>query len=536
MKNTELKNWDIKAFIIITLGFILLLSPMLFWWEKQKQETDLAEARTKAEWSVKMEHSIITARMDSLASDISYLHDIYEKGLENPAEYDRIAKEWIIFSNSRHVYDQIRFIAANGDEKIRVDLKTGGAVQVAAQELQNKSDRYYFSESVKFPDGSLYVSPMDLNIEHEEIELPYKPMIRLGMPLYRTNGELLGVIVLNYLADDFLNAFKTYEKTADEKLFLLNSSGYYLSNMDSKLEWGFMFKDGKKKRFDVAFPDEWAKIKVGELRQLTANGLYTSMQVQLSSLLLNGSRSAIKAQSVYCKDTWYIVALVPATAANSFLQVNNNRFMVGYLVRQPSFVILVLVAIILAAIGSGIVKRYMEIHYRAEYDPLTQAYSREGGLGKLRNLIAAAASIDMNYAICFADINGLKEINDTLGHDMGDELIVTSINTVVAQIRQHDFVIRLGGDEFLIVFSYADNRQAEKVWQRVKTVLDKINKDNTRPYIVSLSHGLVDSQEKPGLSLDEMIKLADERMYAEKQEIKRNFSSIKTNRPEAEKK
>ena len=141
---------------------MLVTMPALLWLEKRQLENDLARAQVKSEWSVQMEQSIITARISTLVSDISYLFDIYGDKLENEANYDTIAKEWMIFSNKRGIYDQIRFIAANGDEKIRIDLKPDGAIQISQKELQNKADRYYFYEAAVLPNGALHVSPLDL--------------------------------------------------------------------------------------------------------------------------------------------------------------------------------------------------------------------------------------------------------------------------------------------------------------------------------------------------------------------------------------
>lgn len=248
-----------KAFCFIFITIIALSATLLVGLERKDKLTELNDVQVKEQWAVQMEYSIMAGRITSLVSDVAYLHDVYEETLADPDQYDAIARQWIVFSNKRHIYDQIRFIDAKGDEKIRVDLRQEGAIQIPRQELQNKKDRYYFYEAAQLPEGTLHISPLDLNIEHDAVEIPYKPMIRLGMPLY-SHGNLLGVIVINYLADDFLDLFRQYDQTTRGHIMLLNSSSYYLSSYRTELNWGFMFPDEKDHRFDNYHPNEWESI------------------------------------------------------------------------------------------------------------------------------------------------------------------------------------------------------------------------------------------------------------------------------------
>ncbi len=129
--------------------------------------------------------------------------------------------------------------------------------------------------------------------------------------------------------------------------------------------------------------------------------------------------------------------------------------------------------------------------------------------------------------ICFIDINGLKEINDVLGHEQGDALILNSVKIIKENIREEDLLIRLGGDEFLICFVNMDIDQVNKTWLRV---LDKIKLANEedKPYIISLSHGIAEIKKSDRNMLDELIREADIMMYEEKRSIKSpDFSVIK---------
>jgi diguanylate cyclase (GGDEF)-like protein len=86
----------------------------------------------------------------------------------------------------------------------------------------------------------------------------------------------------------------------------------------------------------------------------------------------------------------------------------------------------------------------------------------------LQELYANALEKKRNLTLCFMDLNGLKEVNDKLGHANGDEMLITIVRAIMQEIRQSDFVVRMGGDEFLVVLPDANIEQGEIVWQRIQ--------------------------------------------------------------------
>ena len=154
------------------------------------------------------------------------------------------------------------------------------------------------------------------------------------------------------------------------------------------------------------------------------------------------------------------------------------------------------------------------------YDSLTKVYNRRSGLAKLARMFTYDERRKVIISLCFIDINGLKQVNDVLGHKSGDELIVSAVDVIKNIIRDYDFVIRLGGDEFLIVFNGITAETAETIWDRIVAAYDKINQEENRPYLISISHGIVEYDNKQKSELDNLIKEADEKMYLEKRIIK----------------
>lgn len=130
-------------------------------------------------------------------------------------------------------------------------------------------------------------------------------------------------------------------------------------------------------------------------------------------------------------------------------------------------------------------------------------------------------------SVCFIDINGLKEVNDYLGHDTGDELILSVVDCIKKNIRDTDLIARLGGDEFLIIFYNMSAMDAEKVWTRISAEYDRINEEQNRKYVISASHGIEEVNVDTDKSIDIIINQADEKMYREKRRIKKDEKIIR---------
>jgi diguanylate cyclase (GGDEF)-like protein len=175
----------------------------------------------------------------------------------------------------------------------------------------------------------------------------------------------------------------------------------------------------------------------------------------------------------------------------------------------------------------------VDISYRKQYeeqlkrfaatDAMTDVYNRKWGYDKLLDQFAEPADARRNQTLCFLDIDGLKRVNDTFGHASGDEMIINTIQTVFSCIRKDDFIIRWGGDEF-ILFLNCGLANAEKVMDKVAFGFEHFNTTRNRPYRISVSSGLVDFSE-PFPCLSELIHEADRRMYQDKM-AKRNRTGI----------
>jgi PAS domain S-box-containing protein len=183
-------------------------------------------------------------------------------------------------------YDQVRYIDVSGKEVVRVNYRNGVGVIVGETDLQHKVNRYYFKESMKKDADEIYVSPIDLNIEHGAIEVPYKPMLRLATPLFDRADKLRGILVVNYLADRLVNSLNYYSSLSVGRLLMVNNQGFWLQGERAGDDWGFMFPDKKHLRMQRRYPDAWELISSNNSGQfINEKGLFTFETVDGNALI-----------------------------------------------------------------------------------------------------------------------------------------------------------------------------------------------------------------------------------------------------------
>jgi diguanylate cyclase (GGDEF)-like protein len=140
-------------------------------------------------------------------------------------------------------------------------------------------------------------------------------------------------------------------------------------------------------------------------------------------------------------------------------------------------------------------------------DELTGAYRRGSGLVELEREMLRATRTRQSFVVAFVDVDGLKSINDSLGHDAGDRLLRRAVDAIRSHLRSYDLVIRFGGDEFVCGLS---NLGLGEATERFKRVNAELASDRS-----SLTVGL--AELKGGNSLVELIAEADEALYRKRE-------------------
>ena len=221
----------------------------------------------------------ITSEMRAVISDLTFLAKLNELWglLDDPNDESarqNLSQEFLYFSEKKGIYDQIRFLSADGMEIIRINYNEGQPHIVGQDQLQDKGDRYYFQEAMAQDVGGVYMSPFDLNVEDGQIENPFRPVIRFATPLFNSRGEKKGVLMFNFRGERLLQSFHLAAPNIDDHLNLVNAAGYWLSGPSPEDEWGYFM--GRKRSFAKTFPTAWQHIlNENSGNFITEDGLFT---------------------------------------------------------------------------------------------------------------------------------------------------------------------------------------------------------------------------------------------------------------------
>jgi diguanylate cyclase (GGDEF)-like protein/PAS domain S-box-containing protein len=156
----------------------------------------------------------------------------------------------------------------------------------------------------------------------------------------------------------------------------------------------------------------------------------------------------------------------------------------------------------------------------AHFDILTGCCSRGYGLDLLEQQIKMAKRKKTPVLLLYLDIDKFKYINDTFGHKEGDLVLKETIKLFKSTLREVDIICRIGGDEFLLIFPGSSLNNAPLIRKRLSKNLEKLNQKLAKPYKVDFSIGLSYYNPSNPLSIDELIRIADENMYEEKKKKK----------------
>ncbi len=268
-----------------------------------------------------------------------------DDGILVPEVLEDLTTEFLTAMAYWKIYDQIRLIDEHGMEISRVNFNNGHPSIVSPDELQNKNNRYYFTDAFNLDQGEIFISPFDLNIEHGEVQQPLKPMIRFAIPVFDKHGIKRGIVLLNYFGSKLIERFTSQVTSFNrDQSMLLNDDGYWLVGINPEDEWGFMFEKRKDCVFQNTYPEAWEKIRSDTFGQFeTSRGLFTFRTV---FPLLKGknlrvgsgetsspSRIQLEGRDYY----WKIVSFVPADVV--YANQNNYRMNASLIVAVLSLVI-----------------------------------------------------------------------------------------------------------------------------------------------------------------------------------------------------
>jgi PAS domain S-box-containing protein len=293
-------------------------------------ERELTRLKSQETLSVGLGAGALSRNLDGIYRDLHFLeghsalHDAVD--VPTPQHIKHLAEDFLNFSHGKGIYDQVRWIDEAGMEMVRIDLVNGRPVAVSADKLQNKGQRYFFTDTIKLKAGEIFVSPLDLNIEQDKIEVPHKPMIRAATPLVDSRGAKRGILILNYYGRVMLDSFAETTRDIADHVMVVNGDGYWLKSPKTDEEWGFMFK-----RTDLMLaaqsPRAWASIRAADSGQeILPDGLWTWVSVYP---LLAGQKSSTGAPDAFAPSrgevgtkqyVWKAIAHLSHDAVSAFQQ------------------------------------------------------------------------------------------------------------------------------------------------------------------------------------------------------------------------
>ncbi len=163
------------------------------------------------------------------------------------------------------------------------------------------------------------------------------------------------------------------------------------------------------------------------------------------------------------------------------------------------------------------------------YDTLTGVYNRSGFRKYGGKVWDDTLQKKQNVLILFMDLDGLKMINDTYGHEEGDSLIKNFADILIGVKRHGEAVMRYGGDEFVIISPYAAEAEAEGYVRNIERAMQNFNEQHALRYRLDASIGYHILYPENGVDIETAIEIADQKMY-ENKKLKKQRSHVLTGR------
>lgn len=297
-------------------GYFFVRSDIRF----QRQQLRAADAA-----AANIATNALRQNLHNLTNDIDFLTNMprFKALLDHPtlSNYELAARNFSMYMDTHGIFDQVRWIDQSGMERLRLNFVDGKAQVVPSESLQDKSHRPYFLNAIKVPVGAIYISPFELNVENERIERPFKPVIRMAMPVMDSRHGRQGILIVNYLGQRLLDDFLASVGENGRRLFLLNGQGYWLHGLKAEDEWGFVLD--QPTTLATQKPTLWAAIRAApQGQQLDSGGIWTWNRINpLEDVNAGLYRSIGQRQILGHHDyTWHIGLLLPSQTLQNMQQ------------------------------------------------------------------------------------------------------------------------------------------------------------------------------------------------------------------------
>ena len=191
-----------------------------------------------------------------------------------------------------------------------------------------------------------------------------------------------------------------------------------------------------------------------------------------------------------------------------------------------SFVIALAITLIILWLMSVVINKYhKELEHMARYDDLTELLNRRSFMEKIEPHISLYRRYKRPFSLLFLDIDDFKNINDAMGHQTGDQILIRIAKRLKEALRASDMIVRWGGEEFVVALLDTSKHEAEQTAQKLSQM---IAQDRFIEHLIhqplTMSIGVAEIEEED--SLDRLISRADTAMYQAKKEGKNRITVL----------
>jgi diguanylate cyclase (GGDEF)-like protein len=387
------------------------------------------------------------------------------------------------------IYD-LRFIDMRGKEIIRVNNYKEPQI-VKQKDLQNKKKRYYFKGAIKKSKGEVYYSNIDLNYEHGTVQKSKIPTIRIAIPIV-VDGAKKGIISMSVNMTEYL---ENMQKATLHDVNLIYGNGDVIVSKGSKYNLDKNYKTKTNVLSIYPFlPKDFAKFDVLKTDKFSLHRFSFDTPKKIYLLLVpkkfqgySESQSSIEKMVIF------------------LIFITLLGFPAGYLFSRYI---------------EGLYLEKIDMKKQIYIDELTKLYNRKAYNEKIQESLNLYKRYNTNFCIMLYDIDDFKAINDIYGHDIGDKVLKMMSKNIRKVIRETDNIFRVGGEEFVIIFSQTSLKDACKTAEKIRFSVSssRIIKDKE----ITISVGLSDFREED--DEDIIYKRVDELLYIAKNSGKNKIS------------
>ncbi len=530
LKNENSITINKKIYVALFLLIFTVLLSLLLYVTQRNIKYMRIQREIYGDFVIQASASIVQKELTDTISEFYTLNkSITEVYTTSTSAHEDVKEEmyelFYYFSKFNNEYANIALVSTSGNEITRIDINNNAVF--SDSEPINYLNSSFFSNTLVLDECSILVSVVEKpTLDTTDVHTAKSNFIILTSPIFY-EGKLEAVLILNYDTNILFDSLDGTTNEYNTNVDILSDQGDLISSTSDYTTYGYQ----NTTSFSKAYPQEWSLLvrtpsnQIGQ--SLTENGLFTYTKLDLPKLTSVNAPDDL--EIIFESPNIYLVTatletegfeniFIDSSLENFIYSLKNNFFYVG---------LILLISSISAMLAYYRQVSLKKIQYNSDFDSLTNTYNRRAGMQLVRNLLNSDSEDHLPLSICFLDINGLKEVNDLLGHQFGDELIATIAGTINKKIHTYDIFMRVGGDEFILVLKGTSPEEAETLWNKIMESFNFINETENRLYNISLSHGIVEYCYADDSHLDEVLIQADAKMYENKKIIKRNFNSVK---------